>query len=68
MPNYVMIILIIAVALAASAVTYFITRNRLTNDAEGKIGKADEKARQIIDEAVRTAEEKKRESLVEVKE
>lgn len=35
---------------------------------EAKIGSADEKARAIIDEAVKTAETKKRESLLEVKE
>ncbi|MCR5303385.1 MAG: ribonuclease Y [Lachnospiraceae bacterium] len=68
MSNLLWIILIIAAALVAAVVTYVITKSRLTNEAEGKIGRADEKARQIIDEAVRTAEEKKRESLVEIKE
>ena len=33
-----------------------------------KIGNADEKAREIIDEALKTAEAKKREGLLEVKE
>ena len=35
---------------------------------EAKLGNADEKAREIIDEALKTAETKKRESLLEVKE
>jgi len=35
---------------------------------EAKIGSADEKAREIIDEAIRTAETKKREALLEAKE
>jgi len=35
---------------------------------EAKIGSADEKAREIIDEALRTAETKKREALLEAKE
>ncbi len=35
---------------------------------EGKLGNADQKAREIIDEALRTAETKKREGLLEVKE
>ena len=35
---------------------------------ESKIGSAEEKAREIIDEAVKTAETKKREGLLEVKE
>ena len=41
--------------------------SRQKNDA-GKIESAEVKARQIIDEALKTAEEKKRESLLEVKE
>ena len=36
--------------------------------AKSKIGNAEEKARGIIDEAVKTAEEKKRESMLEIKE
>ncbi|MCI9417053.1 MAG: ribonuclease Y [Eubacterium sp.] len=36
--------------------------------AEQKIGSAEERAREIIDEAVKTAETKKRETLLEVKE
>ncbi|MGN0353033.1 MAG: ribonuclease Y [Roseburia sp.] len=35
---------------------------------DAKIGNADEKAREIIDEAVKTAETKKRESMLEIKE
>ncbi|WP_347477145.1 ribonuclease Y [Clostridium sp. Marseille-P299] len=35
---------------------------------EAKIGSADEKAREIIDEAIKTAETKKREALLEAKE
>ncbi|MDO4462942.1 MAG: ribonuclease Y [Bacillota bacterium] len=36
--------------------------------SEAKVGNAEEKAREIIDEALKTAETKKRESLLEVKE
>ena len=39
-----------------------------TKSATSKIGNAEEKAREIIDEAVKTAEEKKRESMLEIKE
>ncbi len=38
------------------------------NDANSKIGNADVKAREIIDEALKTAETKKKEALLEVKE
>ena len=49
-------------------ITAKVTTNRLKKNAEGTIGNAEEKAREIIDEALKTAENKKRESLLEVKE
>ncbi len=41
--------------------------NRIKN-YEAKVGSAEEKAREIIDEAIKTAETKKREALLEAKE
>ena len=38
------------------------------NSSEAKIGSAEERAREIIDEALKTAETKKREALLEAKE
>ena len=38
------------------------------NNAKSKIGNAEERAREIIDDAVKTAESKKRESMLEIKE
>lgn len=62
----------IMIALALAVVVAFVVRamtiSALTKDAESKIGGAEAKARQIIDEAVKTAETKKKESLLEVKE
>ncbi len=52
----------------AAAITYFVTVSMLKKDADSKIGNAEEKAREIIDEALKTAEAKKREALLEVKE
>ena len=54
--------------IAAVLITAKVTTNRLKKNAEGTIGNAEEKAREIIDEALKTAENKKRESLLEVKE
>ena len=65
------IITIIAVVIAlvvASVVTYFVTISKLKNNAESKIGNAESRAREIIDEAVKTAETTKKEALLEVKE
>ena len=59
----VLILLIVAFLVGRkSGMTY---QNRLN---ESKIGNADEKAREIIDEALKTAENKKREALLEAKE
>ncbi len=57
------------VAIVVSAlVTYLVTASFLKNSASSKIGNAESKAREIIDEALKTAETKKREALLEVKE
>ena len=59
----VLILLVVAFLIGRkSGITY---ENRLN---ESKIGNADEKAREIIDEALKTAENKKREALLEAKE
>lgn len=51
------IILVVAV-IAAVLITSKVTTSRLKNNAESTIGNAEEKAREIIDEALRTAENK----------
>ncbi|MDE7253204.1 MAG: ribonuclease Y [Acetatifactor sp.] len=60
----VALVCIIVTAVVASKVT----ASRLKKSADTTIGNAEEKAREIIDEALKTAEAKKRESLLEVKE
>ena len=49
-------------------VTIYLTNLYRKNVSEKKIGSAEEKAREIIDEALKTAEAKKRESSLEIKE
>lgn len=62
------IISIVATSFVIAPVTYFLTSNYRKKVYEAKVGSAEEKARQIIDEAVKAAETKKREALLEVKE
>ena len=62
-----LIAVIIAVIVTAIIVA-LITTVYHKNVANAKIGNADEKAREIIDEAVKTAETKKREAMLEAKE
>ncbi len=67
----IIIAALIAVAVTlviAIPVTAKVSVNKYRKEVEGKLGNADAKARQIIDEALKTAEEKKRESMIEVKE
>ncbi len=65
----VFIIIAVVVTLAiAVPVTSAVVTSVLKKKAAEKIGNADEKAREIIDEALKTAEAKKREGLLEVKE
>ena len=49
-------------------IVWFAADSYEKKSAKSKIGNAEEKARGIIDEAVKTAEEKKRESMLEIKE
>ena len=49
-------------------VVWFVAASYQNKSANSKIGNAEEKARGIIDEAVKAAEEKKRESMLEINE
>ena len=64
----VVAIVLIVVVVAAAVLSHFLTVSNLKNNAESKIGNAEAKAREIIDDAVKTAETKKKESLLEIKE
>ena len=68
MPDFVWL-MVILVAVAVSAVIFWILgSSSQKKKTEETIGKAEDKARSIIDEALKTAEAKKREALLEVKE
>ena len=69
MVSIVTMIIAILVTLVITAVVTVIVLNQVQQKkADSKIGAAEERARSIIDDAVKTAEAKKRESLLEVKE
>ena len=62
------IITAVVSVLVTAIVVWFIASSYQKNSAKSKIGNAEEKARGIINDAVKTAEEKKRESMLEIKE
>ena len=65
--TYVVITAVVTLVLSA-ILTWFLATGYHKKVTEGKIGSAEERARKIIDEALKTAEETKREKLLEVKE
>lgn len=62
------VVSVVVTLLIAIPVTAKISVGKYKSETEAKIGNAEEKARSIIDEAFKTAESKKRESLLEIKE
>ena len=68
MPNGIVIAVAAVFVIAAAIVSHFVTVSNMRKNAESKIGNAESKAREIIDDAVKTAEAKKKESLLEIKE
>ena len=62
------VIAVVVTFVITAVAVYFITTAYHKKVTESKIGNADEKAREIIDEAVKAAETKKREDTLEAKE
>ena len=62
------IIAVVITFIVTCAITWFVANAYQKKQTASKIGSAEDKAREIIDEAVKTAETKKRESLLEIKE
>ena len=68
MPIGIVIAVAVVLVIVSSVISHFVTVSNLKKNAESKIGNAENKAREIIDDAVKTAEAKKKESLLEIKE
>ena len=72
MPTFVIIAIVVVMIVAIIVVTALVASNmsvqNYKRNEEAKLGDAEEKARNIIDEALKTAETKKREALLEAKE
>ncbi len=67
--NPVIAVIIGVVAFLLGAVIFwFLSKTHFKNAYDNKIGSAEERSRSIIDDAVKQAEAKKREALIEVKE
>ncbi|MCR4658071.1 MAG: ribonuclease Y [Lachnospiraceae bacterium] len=64
----VLILIAVVLLIVVSIIAYKAGYAGRIKDDEQKIGSAEQKAREIIDNALKTAEEKKREGLLEIKE
>jgi ribonucrease Y len=67
-PIGIVIAVAVVLVIVSAVISHFVTVSNLKKNAESKIGNAENKAREIIDDAVKTAEAKKKESLLEIKE
>ncbi len=68
MPTVMIIAAVVITLIIAVPVSALVAINYRKNVVEAKLGSAEEKARQIIDDALKVAETKKREALLEAKE
>ena len=59
---------VVVASVVVAIITNKVTISKIKNDAESQIGNAESRAREIIDDAIKTAEATKKESLLEVKE
>ena len=62
------VIAVVATLVVTALVTWFLATTHFKNVSEAKLGSADERARKIIDNALKEAEDTKREKLLEAKE
>ena len=67
-PAMMVLLAVIITLVVAVPISCLIAVNVHQRSTEAKLGSAEEKARQILDDALRTAETKKREALLEAKE
>ena len=64
----VTIVIVVVLLAAAAFIAWKTAISYHVKVSEAKVGSAEEKAREIIDDALKTAETKKREALLEAKE
>lgn len=68
LPLWLVIVIAVICFGIGAVIFWFVSKSSTQKSYESKIGSAEEKARDIIDDALKTAESKKREALLEVKE
>ena len=67
MPTLVTVVLVILAAVVSGAVFYFVGYNNRKKTAEAKIGSAETEAKRIVNDAIKNAEQKRKETIIEAK-
>lgn len=68
LPVWVIIVVAVVAFVIGAVIFWFVSKNHNKKVYDEKVGSAEEKARTIIDDALKTAESKKKEALLEAKE
>ncbi|MDO4940007.1 MAG: Rnase Y domain-containing protein, partial [Lachnospiraceae bacterium] len=66
--SIITIVAAVVVGIICFVIAWFLSKNKTKKDIDNKVGSAEARSRAIIDEAMKTAEAKKREALLEAKE
>ena len=67
MPTIAVIVVVVVIAVVAGAAGYFIGYNNRKKTAEAQIGSAEAEATRLVNEAIKTADQKRKEAILEAK-
>ena len=67
MPTIAVIVVVVVIAVVAGAAGYFIGYNNRKKTAEAQIGSAEAEATRLVNEAIKTADQKRKEAVLEAK-
>ena len=67
MPILLCVVLVIVVAAVSGAVCFYLGGESRKRTAEAKIGSAEEEAKRIVNDAIKAAEQKRKETIIEAK-
>ena len=65
MPTIAVIVVVVVIAVVAGAAGYFIGYNNRKKTAEAQIGSAEAEATRLVNEAIKTADQKRKEAILE---
>ena len=67
MPTIAVIVVVVVIAVVAGAAGYFIGYNNRKKTAEAQIGSAEAEATRLVNEAIKTADQKRKEAILKQK-